>query len=159
MFFPAPAEGLRELLRVLKPGAKLALAVWHFAEKNPFHFALSRIVDRYAASPPVAPDALDAFRFAELGKLRKILTDAGAQATSERLLQFTIEAAISIEDFLALRLEMSDKLREKISALSSPQLVELKRQALESLREYSTNRGLGFPAEVLIVSGVKRQGF
>jgi ubiquinone/menaquinone biosynthesis C-methylase UbiE len=158
MFFPAPAEGIRELLRVLKPGAKLALAVWHFAEQNPFHFALSRIVDRYVASPPVAPDALDAFRFAEIGKLRKILADAGAQATSERLLRFTIEAAISVEDFLALRLEMSDKLREKISALSPHQLVELKRQALESLREYSTNRGLGFPAEVLIVSGVKRQG-
>jgi ubiquinone/menaquinone biosynthesis C-methylase UbiE len=157
MFFPVPADGLRELLRVLKPGAKLALAVWHFAEKNPFHFALSRIVDRYAASPPVAPDALDAFRFAELGKLRKILTDAGVQAPSERLLQFTIEAATSVEDFLALRLEMSDKLREKISTLSQHQLVELKRQALESLREYTTGRGLCFPAEVLIVSGAKRQ--
>src|ERR1700730_5904093 len=32
MLFPSPLEGVRELLRVLKPGRKLALAVWHFAE-------------------------------------------------------------------------------------------------------------------------------
>jgi hypothetical protein len=31
----------------------------------------------------------------------------------------------------------------------------VKRQGLESLREYSTDRGMGFPAEVLIVSGTK----
>ena len=50
---------------------------------------------------------------------------------------------------------MSDKLREKISALSKEQTTEVKRQALESLREYSTDRGMSFPAEVLIVSGAK----
>jgi hypothetical protein len=32
MFFPSPVDGVGEMLRVLKPGRKLALAVWHFAE-------------------------------------------------------------------------------------------------------------------------------
>jgi ubiquinone/menaquinone biosynthesis C-methylase UbiE len=41
MFFSSPIDGVREMLRVLKPGRKLALAVWHFAEKNLFHFASS----------------------------------------------------------------------------------------------------------------------
>src|SRR5262249_35059458 len=35
MHFPSPLDGVREMLRVLKPGRKLALAAWHFAEKNP----------------------------------------------------------------------------------------------------------------------------
>ncbi len=155
MFFPAPVDAVREMLRVLKPGQKLALAVWHFAERNPFHYSLSRVIDRYVDSPPLAPDALDAFRFASPGKLREVLNEAGATALSERLLQFTIQAPISVEDFWTLRLEMSDKLREKISALSKEQTTEVKRQALESLREYSTDRGMSFPAEVLIVSGAK----
>jgi len=142
-------------LRVLKPGRKLALAVWCFAESNPFHCSLSRVIDRFVDSPPPAPDALDAFRFATPGKLREILNEAGAIAPSERLLQFTIQAPISVEDFWALRLEMSDKLREKIATLSKEQMVEVQRQALESLREYSTDRGMSFPAEVLIVSGTK----
>ena len=64
MFFPSPVDAVREMLRVLKPGRKLALAVWHFAERNPFHYTLSRVIDRYVESPPLAPDAPDAFRFA-----------------------------------------------------------------------------------------------
>src|SRR6266571_6908885 len=56
MFFPSPVDAVREMLRVLKPGRKLALAVWHFAETNPFFNTLSRVIDRYVDSPPLTPD-------------------------------------------------------------------------------------------------------
>ncbi len=78
-------------------------------------------------------------------------------APCERLLQFTIQAPISVEDFWTLRSEMSEKLREKVAMLSREQLTEVKREALEALREYSTDRGMSFPAEVLIVSGTKNR--
>ena len=152
MFFPSPVNAAREMLRVLKPGRKLALAVWHWAERNPFHYSVSRVIDRYVDS---APPAVDAFRFASPGKLGKVLNEAGVTDLSERLLQFTIQAPISVEDFWTLRTEMSDSLREKIAALSKDQMTEVNRQALESVREYSTDQGMSFPAEVLIVSGAK----
>jgi ubiquinone/menaquinone biosynthesis C-methylase UbiE len=155
MFFPSPVDAVREMLRVLKPGRKLALAVWHFAERNPFHYTLSRVIDRYVEPPALAPDAPDAFRFARPGKLAEVLTEAGAMAPSERLLQFAIQAPISVEDFWTLRCEMSEKLREKIAMLSRKQVTEVKRQALAAFRQYSTDRGMSFPAEVLVVSGTK----
>src|ERR1700751_429132 len=157
MFFPSPVDGVREMLRVLKPRRKLALAVWHFAENNPFHYALARVIERFVDSPPPAPDAPDAFRFASPGKLREVLAEGGAIAPSERLLQFTIQASTSVEDFWTLRCEMSAKLREKLATLSGEQLTEVKRQALEVLRGLSTERGMSFPAEVLIVSGTKNR--
>jgi SAM-dependent methyltransferase len=155
MFFPSPVEAVREMLRVLKPGRKLALAVWHFAEGNPFFYTLQRVLERYVDSPPPAPDAPDAFRFSSPGKLRDVLGEAGATAPSERVLQFTIQAPVPVEDFWTLRCEMSEKLREKAAMLSREQLTEVKRQSLEALREYSTDRGMSFPAQVLIVSATK----
>src|SRR2546427_11465111 len=150
MFFPSPFDAVREMLRVLKPGRKLALAVWHFAERNPFHYALWRVIEQYVDWPPPAPDAPEAFRFASPGKLRDVLAEAGAMVPCERLLQFTIQAPISVEDFWTLRCEMSEKLREKVAMLSREQLTEVKRQVLEVVRGYSTDRGMSFPAEVLI---------
>jgi len=155
MFFPSPVEGVREMLRVLKPGRKLSLAAWHFSDRNPFFYTMSRVMERFVDSAPLAPDAPDAFRFATPGKLRDVLTEAGAMAPSERLLQFTIQASISMEDLWILRSEMSEKLREKLAMLPRERANEVKLQALEALREYSTEGGMSFPAEVLIVSGTK----
>jgi len=156
MFFPSPEDAVREILRVLKPGRKLAFAVWHFAERNPFHSALSRVMDRYVDSPPLEPDALDPFRFAPRGKLLKVFSEAGVAAPSERLLQFKIEAAaVSVEDFWNLRREMSEKLSEKFATLSEELKLKVTQEMLSSLAEYSTANGMSFPAEVLIVSGSK----
>jgi SAM-dependent methyltransferase len=155
MFFPSPVDSVRECLRVLKPGGRIALAVWHFADRNPFHHVVGRVVERYVESPPPAPDAPDAFRFADPGKLLAVLSRAGAVATSERLLRFDIRAPISVEDFWTLRHEMSDKLRTKIGGLPKQRITELRREVIEALRAYSSDRGVGFPAEVLIVSGGK----
>jgi len=112
MFFPSPVDAVREMLRVLKPGKKLALAVWHFAERNPFGYTLSRVIERYVDSPPPAPHAPDAFRFANPGELRDVLLEAGAIAPTERLLQFAIQASISVEDFWAMRDVVSRSDRE-----------------------------------------------
>lgn len=155
MFFPSPVDAVHEILRVLKPGKTLALAVWHSVETNPFFYATSRVIERFIDSPPPPPDAMDAFRFARPGKLRAVLSEAGVIAPSERLLQFNIEAPLSVEDFWTVRCEMSEKLREAVAALSGEQLAEVKRQSLEALRGYSTGDGMSFPAEVLIVSGTR----
>ena len=155
MFFPSPLDAIREILRVLKPGGNLALAVWHSPERNPFHTSLSRVIDRYVESPSLAPDAPDAFRFAEPGKLLKLLHEADVADPRERLLPFTIEAPMPPKDFLQLRLEISDKLRQKIAKLPQPQLADVKREALASLAEFSAAQCIRFPAEILILTGAK----
>lgn len=155
MFFPSPVSAAREMLRVLRPGGRIALAVWHFAEKNPFHYTLSRVVERYVDSPAPAADAPDAFRFAEPGKLAAILSEAGASEVSEELLEFSIRAQVSLEEFWTLRSEMSERLRTKLGKIPREQMIEVKRQVMEALRAYCVEDGITMPAEVLIVTGSK----
>jgi SAM-dependent methyltransferase len=155
MFFPDPVDCTVEMLRVLKPGGRIAMAVWHFAERNPFHCIVSQILGRFIESPPQAPDSPDAFRFADPGKLRAVLSRAGATATSERLMRFLIRAPISAEECWTLRSEMSEKLRTKLGILSKQQMAELKRDVIDAFHAYSSDRGVSFPAEVLMVSGSK----
>jgi SAM-dependent methyltransferase len=156
MFFSSPVAGVREFLRVLKPERKLALAVWSLAERNPFFHTVGRVVERYVELPPIAPDAPDAFRFGAPGKLRGVLTEAGAADIAEHVLAFNIEAPVSVEEFWTLRCEMSEKMRGVVESLSPQRLAQVKAEALEALRPYSTDRGMSFSSEVLIVSGVKR---
>lgn len=156
MFFPCPADAIREWLRVLKPGGRMSLAVWNFPDKNPFFYVTSKVLERYVPAQPEPPDAPGAFRFAEAGKLKAVLQDAGAAATRERLLQFTIRPKMSKEELWALRSEMSETLRTKLATLSGQQRSELKREVLEALTPYARGNEMLFPAEVLIVSGEKR---
>ena len=155
MFFPSPVDGIKELLRVLRPGGKLAVAAWCSMEKCAFHSVLSRVMKKYVDSPVPSPDAPDAFRFAAQGKLRDVFVEAGATNPTEQLLRCVIEAPISAEEFLRVRMDMSDKFRDHFAAFSVEQRERVTREALDALREYETGAGLSFPTEVWIVSAVR----
>jgi SAM-dependent methyltransferase len=155
MFFPSPLDCLRDMLRVLKPGGRIALAVWYLAEKNPFDYIITRTVDRYLQPAAPKPGATDMFRFAKPGVLVGVLASAGAAEVSERVLQFSIRAELSAGDFWTIRSEMSEKLRTRIAPLSESQREELKREAIEAIRAYSSQSGISIPAEVLMVRGRK----
>jgi ubiquinone/menaquinone biosynthesis C-methylase UbiE len=151
MFFESPVEAVRNIFSTLKPRGRAAFAVWPVEERNPFSYVISQVVERYIGPPPTG--VAEMFRFAPPGKLLAVLEEAGARETSERLLQFRIEAAVSAEDFWHLRSEMSERLRSKVLTLPPATLEEIRSQVLKKFRDYSTSSGLSFPAEVLIVSG------
>jgi SAM-dependent methyltransferase len=155
MFFPSPVAGVREMLRVLKPGKKVAFAVWHFRDDNPFHHLLARIVDAVLPGAELPPDAPEPFRFAATGKLQAIIADAGAANPVERLFRFSIDAPLSPEDFWDLRMEMSEKLRERLSTLKPDIFEDVRRRSIAAFREYASANGLSFPAEVRLVSARK----
>jgi ubiquinone/menaquinone biosynthesis C-methylase UbiE len=156
MFFRSPAADIQEILRVLKPNAKLAFAVWYMPDRNPFHYVLADPLERYVPSEPPAADSPDAFRYAPRGTLLNVMNESGAALTSERLLQFKIEAPLTADEFWRMRTEMSDKLRSKLKVLSAEQLAAVHDEVIQSLGPYTTKQGVSFPAEVLIVSGRKQ---
>ena len=155
MFFPSPGNGIREMLRVLKPGKTMSFAVWHYLDNNPFHYILARIVGRFSPEPELPPDAPGPFRFATPGKLRSIVAEAGARDVSERLFRFSINAPMNVEDFWNFRCDWAENLQRRIAALPTEAQIELKKQVLDEFRSYVKGAGVSFPGEALIVSGRK----
>ena len=157
MFFPDALAGLQEMLRVTRPGGYVSLAVWDKSEVNPYSYLITEVVSRHVQSTPVDPNAPDAFRFAEPGKLADILKDAGAIDVAERVIKFDIAAPISPQEFWEMRAEISETLRVKLSRMSDEERAEIADEVIEAVGEYFPNNQMVFPAQMIIVSGAKQK--
>jgi ubiquinone/menaquinone biosynthesis C-methylase UbiE len=155
MFFPDPVAGLQEMLRVIKHEGAISLAVWGKSDLNPFSYAVTNVVSRYIESPPGDPNAPGAFRFAEPGLLSQVLKTAGARSVKELLLRFHIEAAITPREFWAMRSQTSGTLREKLEKLPKGVANRIAEEVEEALVEFFPNNQMKFPAQMLVVTGIK----
>ncbi|HEX8069281.1 MAG TPA: class I SAM-dependent methyltransferase [Pyrinomonadaceae bacterium] len=156
MFFPDPLAALGEMLRVTGPGGALSLAVWHRSDLNPYYYVIANVISRYVETTPApSPAAPDAFRFAELGTLARILEEAGATGVRERVFKFRMEAPVSPAEFWAMRSETSGTLREKLATLSAEERTRVAQEVQEAVREFFPNNMMSFPAQVIIVTGKK----
>lgn len=156
MLFPDPGSAIKEMLRVVKPGGPVSVAVWRHQKSNPFFYVVADVVSRYVASPPEDPDAPGAFRFTELGKLARLFTECGADRVNERVLDFEMEAPITPKQFWELRTELSDTLRAKVASLPAKQVKRVAEEVEEVGKPFYHAGRMRFPGQVLIVTATAK---
>ena len=157
MFFSNPRASVREALRVLKPGGRVAFGVWGTRAANPFHRVLLDVLDRHVDRPAPDPDAPGAFRHASPGKLASILRETGAVDVRETTICFNIDLP-SFDRYFEYRTSTSDTLLEKLRRMPDAEREQFKNEVEQGAHPYLTSDGIRFPVETLIVSGSRVPG-
>jgi ubiquinone/menaquinone biosynthesis C-methylase UbiE len=80
MFFEEPVPAFANLRRMLKPGARIDLAVWAHPRDNLWMMEVMGVVRQHVDIPPAIPRAPGPFAFEDQTYLKEILTDAGFDA-------------------------------------------------------------------------------
>jgi SAM-dependent methyltransferase len=152
MFFEDRAGALREMMRVLRPGRRLAVAVCDAVERSPGYAAFATLLQRLFGQP-----VADAFRapfiLGDPEKLRAICDEAGlAHAEILRrsgLVRFSsIDALVSTERACVWTLG---------GVLSDDQFTRLIEEAEQALKPFvGADGAIAFDMPALIIAAEKR---
>lgn len=77
MFFAEPVPAFANLRTMLKPGARIDLAVWAHPRDNAWMMEVMGVVRAHVEVPPAVPRAPGPFAFEDLGYLEEILAASG----------------------------------------------------------------------------------
>jgi SAM-dependent methyltransferase len=151
MLTPDPGRAAREIARVLRPGGRVALAVWAARERNPW---LGIVLDAVSAETgvPVPPPGIPGpFSLSDPDALSDLLTAAGLDDVA--VSEIAVPArAISFEEWWGRTIALAGPLANVLGSLPAPAAEAIRARARASARAYETPDGLELPGVSLLAS-------
>jgi len=154
MLVPDPARAAREIRRVLRPGGRVALAVWGPRDRNPW---LAIVFDTVAAEigEPVPPPGVPGpFSLDDAERLACLLGDAGLTAVQVDEVDVPYTAA-NTDEWWTRTAALAGPLAQRLAALPTPAAAALRRRAEAEASRYANGSGLTIPG-VSLVAGATR---
>ena len=152
MFSIDPEAALREMRRVLRPGGRVALAVWDEPPVNPWATITTRALVELGHTTQPDPDAPGMFALAPPGRLQRVLEAAGfldvrLDAVEPR------RAFASVEEYIAETDDLSSMFGEVFDPLSAEQRADVVARVTELAQPYADADGvLRLPARSLVAA-------
>jgi SAM-dependent methyltransferase len=146
MFAPDPGASLQEMRRVLRPGGRIALAVWAEPERNPWATIPTRALVELGHAEPPDPNAPGMFVLADAERLRGLLVDAGFVDPVVESIALTRNDD-GIAHFIQETLDLSIPVAEVRDRLSEEQWSAVEARIAELAGPFMIDgEGLTFPA-------------
>jgi SAM-dependent methyltransferase len=128
MFSPDPVRVVRELYRVMKPGARFALAVWGDSTRNAFLNTMFGSIGEILGGPPPDPAAPGPNRLAPPGELEAVLIAGGFTDVRIEIVEMTLVSETRAKHW-EMFLDMGAPARRAIEA-AGPERAERIREKL-----------------------------
>ena len=146
MFAPDPGASLQEMRRVLRPGGRVALAVWADPERNPWATVPTRALVELGHAEPPDPDAPGMFVLRDSERLRGLLEEAGfLDVVVEEVELERLDA--SVQEFIRGTTDLSSPFAEVRDRLTDEQWSDVEARIEELVEPFTSEDGtLRFPA-------------
>ncbi len=151
MFVLDPGASLSEMRRVLKPGGRLALAVWDLPERNPWATIPTRALVELGHAEPPDPSAPGMFSLADPERLQELLESAGLTDVVVESLELD-RSDRGVNDYLAATLDLSAPFAEKRDSLTAEQWRAVEQRVAELAAPFLSDGRLRFPTQTLVAS-------
>ena len=155
MFFRDPVSAMRELRRVLRPGARACLLAWGPFEQ-PYWQSMMGVVHRHVGGPLLPPGGPNPFRFAEPGSLTSMLQSAGFDTVEEQTKTFPWAWPGSIEEVWEQARSVAVPFRPMLDRVPAEKWPQINADVHAAVRRYFDGEKIAFGASVVLASGKKR---
>jgi len=152
MLLADPATGLGESRRVLRPGGRLALAVWDSVQHNPWALLPGlELVERGLSSPP-SPSTPGPFALGDPERVRELLAGAGFDAIEVQAIDL-VHAHPSFDSFWETTLDISRGFHDAVMGRPENEIGEIRASLAARTEAYRAADGsLALPGRTLVAS-------
>ncbi|AOP36304.1 methyltransferase type 11 [Leptospira tipperaryensis] len=154
MFFPDMKLAVSEMVRVLKPGGKIATTVWNVPEKNFWITAIMGAIQRNMNLPAPIPGAPGMFRCAEQNLISHLFREAGLKSVFSKEVSGKLKCQTA-ETYWNVMTEVAAPIVSALSKAEESVREKIKEEVYQTIRQKYENGNVQIESSALLVSGEK----